>query len=77
MVALPWEAAVRQGVQRDVVRVTYRYIRPLTVVYARSMGPYETSSREAWRPMNAWLERASMPARARSRATATSATIRS
>jgi AraC family transcriptional regulator len=39
------------------VRVSYRYIRPLTVVYARSMGPYDVSSREAWRLMNAWLER--------------------
>jgi DNA gyrase inhibitor GyrI len=40
-----------------VVRVTYRYIRPLTVVYARSMGPYRASSVEAWRLMNAWLDR--------------------
>ena len=39
------------------MRVTYRYIRPLTVVYARSMGPYEVSSQEAWHRMNDWVER--------------------
>jgi AraC family transcriptional regulator len=39
------------------VRVNYRYIRPMTVVYARSMGPYQTSCREAWSRMNGWLDR--------------------
>jgi DNA gyrase inhibitor GyrI len=39
------------------VRVTYRYIRPMTVVYARAMGSYATSAPEAWGRMNAWLER--------------------
>jgi DNA gyrase inhibitor GyrI len=39
------------------VRVTYRYIRPLTVVYARSMGPYGVAAREAWRLMMAWVDR--------------------
>lgn len=39
------------------MRVSYRYIRPLTVVYARSVGPYRVSSVEAWRQMNAWLDR--------------------
>jgi AraC family transcriptional regulator len=39
------------------VRVTYRYIRPLTVVYARGTGPYEASCREAWQRMNGWLDR--------------------
>ena len=39
------------------MRVTYRYIRPMTVVYARAMGPYQTSSREAWGRMNSWLDR--------------------
>ena len=38
------------------MRVTYRYIRPLTVVYARSMGPYSISAREAWRHMNDWVD---------------------
>jgi AraC family transcriptional regulator len=47
----------RLGFFEGVVRVTYRYIRPMTVVYARSMGPYETSSREAWSRMNGWLDR--------------------
>lgn len=39
------------------MRVTYRYIRPLTVVYARSMGPYSESSRAAWRHLMAWVDR--------------------
>ena len=39
------------------MRVTYRYIRPMQVVYARGFGPYQTSSREAWRSMGDWLGR--------------------
>jgi AraC family transcriptional regulator len=39
-----------------IVRVTYRYIRPVTVLFARSMGPYHLSSREAWPKLGAWLE---------------------
>jgi DNA gyrase inhibitor GyrI len=38
------------------VRVTYRYIRPISVVYARGLGPYQQSAPEAWRTLNAWLE---------------------
>jgi AraC family transcriptional regulator len=38
------------------VRVTYRYIRPMTVVYARSMGPYQASCPEAWSRMSRWLD---------------------
>ena len=38
------------------MRVTYRYIRPLTVVYARSTGPYQLSCREAWGRMSGWLD---------------------
>jgi len=38
------------------VRVAYRYIRPLTVVYVRSTGPYAASSAQAWQQMNAWLD---------------------
>ena len=49
--------AGRHGLFEGVVRVTYRYIRPMTVVYARSMGPYEASRREAWSRMNDWLDR--------------------
>lgn len=49
-----------EGLVGFVVRVTYRYVRPLTVVYARSMGPYLASSFEAWRQMNAWLDRQQM-----------------
>jgi len=39
-----------------IVRVAYRYIRPLTVVYVRSVGPYAASSAQAWQQMNAWLD---------------------
>lgn len=38
------------------MRVTYRHIRPLTVVYARSMGPYQASCREAWITLGGWLD---------------------
>ena len=38
------------------MRVTYRYIRPLTVVYARGTGPYQISCREAWGRMGGWLD---------------------
>jgi DNA gyrase inhibitor GyrI len=38
------------------VRVTYRYIRPCAVLYARSIGAYAVSAREAWRVLNGWLE---------------------
>lgn len=39
----------------DSVRVTYRYFRPMTVVFARGFGPYEKSAADAWRMMDAWL----------------------
>ena len=39
------------------MRVTYRYIRPMTVIYARSMGPYQASCPDAWRQMADWLGR--------------------
>jgi AraC family transcriptional regulator len=39
------------------VRISYQYIRPLTVFYARSMGPYGTSVREAWEAMRCWLDK--------------------
>jgi AraC family transcriptional regulator len=38
------------------VRVTYRHVRPLSVLYARAVGPYEQSSIEAWGVMARWLE---------------------
>jgi len=41
----------------EIVRVGYRYIRPVTVLFARSMGPYQVSSREAWPMLGAWLDR--------------------
>jgi AraC family transcriptional regulator len=37
------------------VRVTYRYIRPVTVLYARGTGRYETAAREAWENLHGWL----------------------
>jgi AraC family transcriptional regulator len=39
------------------VRVTYRYVRPMQVAYARAFGPYETSSRQAWRTIEDWITR--------------------
>ena len=39
------------------MRVSYRYIRPVTVLFARSMGPYQVSSQEAWPVLWTWLER--------------------
>lgn len=53
----------RQCLGVAVVRVAYRYIRPLTVVYARSIGPYRTSSVAAWRLLNAWLDKEQRRAR--------------
>ena len=38
------------------MRIIYRYIRPLPVIYARSFGPYQTASREAWHVLGSWLE---------------------
>jgi AraC family transcriptional regulator len=39
------------------VRVTYRYIRPCVVLYARGCGAYATSVATAWQTMHGWLER--------------------
>lgn len=47
----------RPSLWGQVVRVSYRYIRPVTVLFARSMGPYQVSSREAWLELGAWLDR--------------------
>jgi AraC family transcriptional regulator len=38
------------------VRVVYQYLKPSSVVFARSMGPYGEASREAWRLMMAWID---------------------
>ena len=38
------------------MRITYRYIRPCAVLYARSIGGYAASVPEAWRALNGWLE---------------------
>jgi AraC family transcriptional regulator len=57
MVRAAWDGPLANRLFEVVVRVTYRYIRPLTVVYARSVGPYEVSSQAAWRTMNDWIER--------------------
>jgi AraC family transcriptional regulator len=39
------------------VRVAYRHIQPVTVLYARSMGPYQGASSAAWCLIAEWLER--------------------
>jgi AraC family transcriptional regulator len=38
------------------VRVSYRYIRPCPVLYARTVGAYAESAVEAWRTMGLWLD---------------------
>ena len=38
------------------MRVTYRQIPPLTVIYARSMGPYRVSCGKAWAMLDRWLD---------------------
>ncbi|HEU4378580.1 MAG TPA: GyrI-like domain-containing protein [Hyphomicrobiaceae bacterium] len=38
------------------MRVTYRYIRPCVVLYARGIGSYATSVAAAWKTMHGWLE---------------------
>ena len=40
-----------------MVRLTYRYVRPLSVLYARALGPYEQSTPAAWAKMAEWLEK--------------------
>lgn len=37
------------------MRVAYRQIRPVTVVYARSTGHYQTAAKEAWDRLTQWL----------------------
>jgi AraC family transcriptional regulator len=39
------------------MRITYRQTPPATVLYVRACGPYATSSREAWRQLEGWLDR--------------------
>lgn len=38
------------------VRVTYRYVRPLSVLFARTVGPYDLSAAKAWATMGSWLD---------------------
>jgi DNA gyrase inhibitor GyrI len=38
------------------VRVSYRYIRPCGVLYARTAGAYAVSVAQAWHAMTLWLE---------------------
>ena len=37
------------------MRVAYRHIRPVTVLYVRGSGPYATATVDAWRRLNDWL----------------------
>lgn len=45
------------------MRVTYRYFRPMTVVFARGFGPYAKSAPAAWQTMSDWLDRRHMRTR--------------
>jgi AraC family transcriptional regulator len=47
------------------VKISYRTIRPETVLYARATGPYATSPVEAWRTMGRWLDGQNARARMR------------
>ena len=38
------------------MRIVYRYLRPLSVVFVRSTGPYEKSAIDAWSRMLGWLD---------------------
>ena len=38
------------------MRVAYRQIRPLTVVYARATGGYQAAAKDAWQRLSHWLE---------------------
>lgn len=38
------------------MKITFRYVRPLTVPYARAHGPYVASTRVAWQTMGRWLD---------------------
>lgn len=46
-----------RGTREGVVRVVYRYIRPVSVVFARRTGPYCESTAQAWRVMLDWIDR--------------------
>jgi AraC family transcriptional regulator len=37
------------------VRVAYRHVRPVTVVYARATGGYYLGAKEAWERLTSWL----------------------
>ncbi|MBX9589040.1 MAG: GyrI-like domain-containing protein [Hyphomonadaceae bacterium] len=37
------------------MRVAYRHIRPIAVVYARSTGAYQAAANDAWERLNAWV----------------------
>lgn len=39
------------------VRVVYCHFRPVSVLYARAMGPYATSSQAAWATLTSWLDK--------------------
>jgi AraC family transcriptional regulator len=39
-----------------LVRVAYRHFQPVTVLYARGVGPYARSAPQAWRALGSWLD---------------------
>jgi AraC family transcriptional regulator len=42
--------------EHKLVRVAYRHFQPVTVFYARGLGPYGESAQHAWQAMGAWLD---------------------
>lgn len=38
------------------MKIAYRHMRPMTVLFARSTGPYAAAAEEAWRTMGQWLD---------------------
>jgi AraC family transcriptional regulator len=56
-----WDVVGSRG--EDRVRVTYRYFRPMTVVFARGFGPYERSAAHAWQVIGDWLDRRQLRSR--------------
>jgi AraC family transcriptional regulator len=49
-------AFIRWAQMEAIMRVTYRHMRPRSVLYVRTFGPYEHSTADAWAIMRAWLK---------------------
>ena len=57
MVSYLLEGFHDSGIREGVVRVTYRYIRPMTVVYAAVSGPYNCPAATLGAEWARWLDR--------------------